>query len=272
MTTLERQDRRDLRARARALAVDAARQIAAAGREASRVGQATFERTRAITTQTLRVFRESAGPELQAALLRLRKIRKPRDALDLVPEEVEHLLAVVVPVLIDNPLPVRSPQSARLVVGSAAAAAATAEEAEELALVFTSGASAPGLPTIVVTALGALYLEAHDAVTLRVHALKEAGLPVEPEAVARDVAAAMIGSRQPGQRIAIQVVAKQIAKRFTRRWVRGLVPVLGIAYSAWDAQSTIANIAAMPLTPTEPVPSTSTPPTALGPGTPSERE
>jgi hypothetical protein len=81
-----------------------------------------------------------------------------------------------------------------------------------------------------------------------VHALEDAGLPVDPDRVAYDVAAAMVGSKPfAGPFVVTRAMVKGVARRVLRRWGAGLVPVIGIAYSAWNSQATIAAIASMPL-------------------------
>ncbi len=225
----------------------------AAARGAVDRARGAATRARDLTIQTVRTLAESAGPELQQSLMRLRKVRKPSDAVDAFQQEVEHLLRVLAPVLVENPVPIRDPRVARAVVATLAAGAATAEEAEELTLLVSSGATAPGVPSVVALAFLSLAAEVHVAVSLRVHALEDAGLPVDPERVAHDVAAAMVGSKQLGGRMVItKAMVKKVTERVLRRWGTGLVPVIGIVYSAWDSQATIAAISSMPLTPPDP--------------------
>jgi len=210
-------------------------------------------RARDITGQTARTLADNAVPEMALSVARLRKIRKPGEAVSVFEAEVEHLLRVLAPVLVENPLPVRDATAARVVVATVAAGAATAEEAEEISLLFSGGVSAPGLAGVIALAFLALAVEVHVAVSLRVHALEDAGLPADPDRVAYDVAAAMVGSKPfAGPFVVTRAMVKGVARRVLRRWGAGLVPVIGIAYSAWNSQATIAAIASMPLVRADP--------------------
>jgi hypothetical protein len=226
---------------------------AALARTTVQQARGAVTRGRDITRQTTRALAEHAGPELALSAARLRRVRKPSDAIGVFEAEVEHLLRVLAPVLVENPLPIRDPAAARVVVATVAAGAATAEEAEEISLLFSGGASAPGLPSVIALAFVALAVEVHVAVSLRVHALEDAGLPVDPDRVAYDVAAAMVGSKPfAGPFVVTRAMVKGVARRVLRRWGAGLVPVIGIAYSAWNSQATITAIASMPLVPADP--------------------
>lgn len=223
-------------------------------RALARRATSAAKRTHDVTGQTARTLADNAGPDMALSVARLRKVRKPSDAGGVFEAEVEHLLRVLAPVLVENPLPVRDATAARVVVATVAAGAATAEEAEEISLLFSGGVSAPGLASVIALAFLALAVEVHVAVSLRVHALEDAGLPVDPDRVAYDVAAAMVGSKPfAGPFVVTRAMVKGVARRVLRRWGAGLVPVVGIAYSAWNSQATIAAIASMPLSSTEPL-------------------
>jgi hypothetical protein len=208
---------------------------------------AALRRGRDVTRHTMKGLADAAGPELEESVQRLLRVRSRGDFVRALEAEVERLLRVVGPALVENPLPVRNTATARAVVAGAAAAAAAGEEFEELALLFSAGASAPSTPVVLAGAFLALAVEVHVAVSLRVHDLRDAGLVVDPEAVARDVAAAMIGSKQVGGLVISKAMVRAVVKRLLRRWGTGLVPFVGVAYSGWDAQATISAIRSLPL-------------------------
>jgi hypothetical protein len=189
---------------------------------------------------------EGVRLQLRDSFDRVTKIRSLDQARRFVTEEVERLLAVVAPSFARYPLPV-GPASGRLLVAAAAGGAALVEEFEAVATLFTAGATAPGAPVVLAADFAALVVEAYVAASVRVHHLERAGLPVEPDEVARDVAQAMAGSAGGGQGEITRAVSARIAKRVLRRWAAGAAPIAGIAYDGWDAQKTVAAIARMPL-------------------------
>lgn len=185
------------------------------------------------------------GEELRAAIARLRQSRSPRQAVAALEHEIGHLFDHVAPTLVDHPLPVRTPARAYGTVATIAGAAAAVEEMEALALLVpgVNVATAPTLPFVVAASFGALALEAYIAASLRVHMLQDAGKPVDPQSVTRDVLCAMTGR----QDVKItKLAAKALTRRMLRRWSRGVVPFVGIGYASWDAQKTIRTIARMP--------------------------
>jgi len=238
---------------------DAGRRVAGsasdAGRDIARGVARVARRTRAVGNDTAKALAHNAGPELAGSVTRLRAVRRPSEAASAFEDEVGYLLRVVAPVLVEHPLPIHDAATGRVVAATVAAGAVTVEEAEEISLLFSGGLSAPGLAGVVALAFFSLYTEVHVAVSLRVHMLEAAGEPVDAERVTRDVAAALVGSKPFGGRFLItRGMVKKVAARLLRRWGAGLVPFIGIAYSAWDSQATIATIAAMPIDEGAPAP------------------
>jgi hypothetical protein len=218
-------------------------------------------RARTVTSDTVRIVSENAKPEVAQSVEQLSKVRSPGEAVSVLDEEISRILKMVVPAFVANPVPIRDARVARAVVLLVAASAAGAEEIEELSLLFSSGISAPGLVTVLAFVLLALLVEVGVATSLRVNSMRDAGLEPDPDVVARDVQSAMLGSGPPGRRWMVTAALRNPASRkVLSRWAGGLVPVAGVVYSAWDAQGTIAAIAAMPITETGPAP-------ALPPGT-----
>jgi hypothetical protein len=194
-----------------------------------------------------RLLPKAARGELLGSINRLRKVRSLGDALAVLETEVEHLLRVVTPVFVAHPFPVRKTSSARLLVAAAGMGAAAAEEVDELAAALSLGSTLPAaVPAAMALGLLAVAIEAYVAASLRAHNLRSAGLPVSADDVAADVARAMAGDRGTGRTITKRMV-RSIVRRFVKREVAGLAPVVGIAYGGWDAQRTIAAIGRMPL-------------------------
>lgn len=188
-----------------------------------------------------------AGPEVRASVGRLASIRKPEHAIGALEREIEHLMVVVAPLLVAHPLPVRNATVARVVVGTAAAAVAVGEELDEVAALFSAGASiAPSVPVLVTAAFLSLGVEVSVATSLRVHDLRAADASTHPGAVTRDVLFAMAGSGGAARAVMTRQLVKRIAARMLARWGTGLVPVIGAGYSAWDAQQTIGAIRRLP--------------------------
>jgi hypothetical protein len=230
-----------------------------AGQRASGLARTTWtqtrsgaERARQVTSDTVRIISENARPEIAQSVERLTKVRSPGEVMSVFEEEVRRILNVVVPVFVENPVPIRDPRVARVVVGLIAAGAAGAEEVEELSLIFSSGVSAPGLATVLAFVLLALLVEVGIAASLRANTIRNAGFEPDPAMVARDVQQAMLGAGPLGKRFAMKAALKNPASRkVLSRWAGGLIPVAGVVYSAWDAQATIAAIAAMPVIPSD---------------------
>lgn len=191
-----------------------------------------------------------ARTELATSMRKLKDVRSPRQAVATLEEEAERLLTVVTPVLVRHPLRVRSSRSAKAIVAAASGFAATTEELDAVAAFFTDGAVLPPtLPMVFGANLLALIAEVYVTASLRVHDLHAAGVEPVPEDVAHDVLLAMSGEADHSrwaQRKVTKLTAKRIAKRVARRWTAGLIPVAGIAYSAWDAQRSIDAIRALP--------------------------
>jgi hypothetical protein len=238
-----------------------------AGQRAAGIAKTTWTQTRSgadrarqVTSDTVRIISENARPEIEQSVERLTKVRSPGEVMSVFEEEVRRILNVVVPVFVENPVPIRDPRVARAVVGLIAAGAAGAEEIEELSLIFSSGVSAPGIVTVLAFVLLALLVEVGIAASLRANTIRNAGLEPDPATVARDVQQAMLGAGPLGKRFAVKAALKNPASRkVLSRWAGGLIPVAGVVYSAWDAQATIAAIAAMPIH------DAATEPPALGP-------
>lgn len=201
---------------------------------------------RSVARRTMARLPEAVRAEVQGSISRLTKIRSLDEASTFLSDEVERLLRVVAPTFARYPLPVNR-TTGRLAVGLVAGGAALAEEFEEVATLVTAGAAAPAVPFVLAADFAALVFEAYVAASVRVHDLERAGLAVVPDEVARDLAQAMTGSSDGGQREITKAVVAAIAKRLLRRWAAGAAPLAGIAYDGWDAQRTVAAIAQLPL-------------------------
>ncbi len=190
-------------------------------------------------------------PYVARAMRELRKVRTPRQAVAVFETETEQLLTVIMPKIVERPLPVRSTASAKALVAATGGMAAAGQEAEALAVLLTSGAALPpAMPLMLATNLLALAVEVSVAGSLRVHALRDAGIDPDPNKVARDVIVAMTGGSDADVgtgRTMSKTLVKKIVARVLSRWSKSLVPFVGIAYSSWDAQRTIDAILARPL-------------------------
>ncbi len=190
-------------------------------------------------------------PYLTRSMRELRKVRTPSDAVAAFETETERLLGVIMPRIVERPLPVRSVASAKALVAATGGMAAAGQEVEALGVVLSGGAALPpAMPIMLGTLLLALATEMSVAASLRVHDLKAAGIEPDANAVARDVMVAMTGGSDSelgtGGSMTKSLV-KKIVARVLSRWSRSLVPVAGIVYSSWDAQRTIDAIRARPL-------------------------
>jgi hypothetical protein len=233
-----------------AVAGQAGRAVAATRRGAVRAAGLARDRGARVTTvsrQAARQLAEEAGPELRTSLVRLRTVRTPQGAVAALEDEIEHLMVVVAPLLVAHPLPVRNAVSARVLVGGTAAAVAVGEELNEVAALFSAGTTiTPSVPVLVTAAFLSVAVEVAVATSLRVHDLRATGIAPHPDAVGRDVVFAMAGSKGAARAVITRQLVKRIAARVLSRWGTGLVPVVGAAYSAWDAQQTIAAIRRLP--------------------------
>jgi hypothetical protein len=251
--------RRSTGAAASRAAAATRRGAAATRRGAVRASELARDRGARITLasrQTAHQLLQDAGPELRASLWRLRTVRSPHGAVAALEDEIAHLMVVVSPVLVAHPLPVRNAVSGRVVVGGAAAAVAVGEELNEVAALFSAGTTiTPSVPLLVTAAFLSVAVEVAVATSLRVHDLRAAGIDPHPDAVARDVVFAMAGSKGAARGAITRQLVKRIAARVLSRWGTGLVPVVGAAYSAWDAQQTVAAVRKLP-TPFHPAPAT----------------
>jgi hypothetical protein len=241
--------------RPRGRVASSARAKAAAGAAASRrAARAATDLARDRGVRITAASREAAsqlitdhGPELRDSLWRLRKVRTPQDALQALESEIEHLLFVAAPTLVEHPLPIRRASSARVLVGGTAAAVALGEGLDEVAALFSAGTTiAPSLPVLVAAAFLSVAVEVTVATSLRVHDLRAAGVVVSPDAVSRDVIFAMAGGRGAARGAITRQLLNRIAARVLSRWGAGLVPVLGAVYCAWDAQQTIGAVRRLP--------------------------
>lgn len=186
---------------------------------------------------------------MRASLVRLASVRTPGQAMQVFSDEVEHLLQVLMPVFVRNPL-VRTPAAGRHLAALGASAAAAVEQAEELLAAASFGTTvAPGTPTILAVGVAATMVEAYAAASVRVHQLRANDREVDAEAVARDVHAALFDARRPAHRgpAVAAGLARRGTTRLARRWTAGLVPVIGIAYAGYDARRTVDRVLELPL-------------------------
>ena len=199
---------------------------------------------RARTSSVVAVLPRDAGVELAGAVGRLRKVRTPRQAVEVFETETERLLTVVMPSLVDHPLPLRNPTAAKVVLASAGGLAAAGEELETIAAFSSAGTAIPHtLPVVIGANLVALAVEVYVAASLRVHALRDAGLEPEPREVAVDVVTAMTG-RPAGAGGATRYVTKQMVKAVAAR-----VLFAGVRRSCpWPALRTPVGTLSAPLT------------------------
>ncbi|MSO78031.1 MAG: hypothetical protein EXQ79_00300 [Acidimicrobiia bacterium] len=190
-------------------------------------------------------------PYLARSMRELRKVRTPGDAVAAFETETERLLGVIMPKIVERPLPVRTVASAKALVAATGGMAAAGQEIEALGVLISGGSALPpALPIMLGTLLLALATEMSVAASLRVHDLEAAGIEPDANAVARDVMIAMTGGTDSdlgtGSAITKNLV-KAIVTRVLSRWSKSLVPVVGILHSSWDAQRTIDAIRARPL-------------------------
>jgi len=212
---------------------------------ATRVGRAArIARDR--LADTLAHLPPEATAELRAATARLRRARTPRHALELFEQEVVVLFERVTPLAIAHPLPVTTPARARNSVAVVAAAAAAVEELEAITLLIPGAqpAAAPGFTAVAASAFAAMMVEAYIAASLRVHMVHAAGGYLSPADITRDTLRAMTG--RDDVRLT-KLAAQTLARRMLHRWSRGVVPIVGMGWAAWDAQKTMREIERMPV-------------------------
>ena len=236
---------------ARAVAHEVANGATVAARATADAATDLAQWVRAKTSRVVALLPRDAGVELAGAVGRLRKVRTPREAVEAFETETERLLTVVMPTLVEHPLPVRSPTAAKVVLASAGGLAAAGEEVETIAAFSSAGAAIPyTLPFVIGANLVALAVEVYVAASLRVHTLRAAGVEPEPHGVAVDVVTAMTGRPAGGDgvtRYVTKQMVKAVAARVLSRWGAAFVPVAGIAYSGWDAQRTVDGVLALPV-------------------------
>jgi hypothetical protein len=199
---------------------------------------------------------EPARPHVRESLVRVGSIRTPKQAMQAFSDEVEHLLQVLMPVFVRNPR-IRTPAAARRVAALGASAAAAVEQADELLALVSFGASVtPGTPTVLAVGVVATLVEAYAAASVRVHQLREHGYAVDPDAIARDVHAALFDAQERSKRGKAlgDGLARRGATRLARRWAAGLVPVVGVAYAGRDATRTVDRVLRLPMPVTARVP------------------
>jgi hypothetical protein len=228
----------------------------AAATAAARWGRDTARRTPELarkvqqgTKEVLASVPPEARSELRKSLWRLRKVRSPQSAARAFEEETHTLLALVTPILVEHPLPIRRTGTARAVAATGAAMAATGEQLEAIVAIFSDGVAVPAtLPIALAAMFLSLVIELYATLSIRVHALRGAGATVDPQAVAAEVAWAMAGAGgRPGRAGFTRKMVTRLSTRMLARWGRGLVPVAGAAYSGWDAQRSVAAIATLPV-------------------------
>lgn len=138
-------------------------------------------------------------------------------------------------------------------VATAAAGGAVAAAAEELAVYGGVGVGA----TVAVTAaiLGEVF-ETYVAASGRTHQYRRVGRSPAPDLVVADLAEALglrsVAGRRASQELTREAVAwleRRLVDRTTRRFLRGLVPVVGIAAGAGLAGVGVRRVLRLPLRP-----------------------
>jgi hypothetical protein len=184
--------------------------------------------------------------DTRGAVVRLRQARTPRQVVGAFDAELINLFDGLAPAVIEHPLPMASPKRAATAVAIIAGCAAALDEIEAIALLLpgVDTVAAPSLPVVAAAYFSALTLEAYVAGSLRVHLLQANGYSVDPGTLTREVLTAMTGGHvAPGF---TKAAANPLTRRMMRRWVRGVVPFVGIGYASWDAQRTVRAIARLP--------------------------
>jgi hypothetical protein len=182
---------------------------------------------------------------------RLAKVRSPKEAMEAIPTELEHLVTATVPVLAEHPLPITSARQARVWASAAAGASAVLQQAGEVSMLETLGLGTALAPGVLAGMLLSWVAELWLSVTVRVKLLEEDGRSVDHGVLATDMIEAVLGgpAGQNGdpRRRAARTLGRQAANRVGKRWAAGLVPVIGIVYDSWDAQRTIDRVLQLPL-------------------------
>ena len=191
--------------------------------------------------------------DLRESTARLLAIRSPKQALRALEREYEHILRLLLPVVIEHPQ-LRRPASAAAFTASFAALAATAEEADELlSLVSVGTLAAPGTSVVVAIGLLSAAAETYAAASVRVHQLRQHECAIDVGQLAADVRRAVLGEidTSAGGVTMVKQVLDGVAGRFTKRWVVGAVPIVGIGYAAFDSARTMRRVLRLPLPPAE---------------------
>jgi hypothetical protein len=195
-------------------------------------------------------FPEPLRPHLHETSDRLLCVRTPKQALQAFEGEYEHLLrAAVVPCAIRQPVFRRRATAAAFVAGCAATAA-TVEEADVfLTLASGSTLAAPGTTVVVTVGLLATIAEAYAAGSVRVHQLHQHDFLPDGITLAADIRRAQMGDlgSSAGIRSLVGSAVGGGAARLRTRWAVGAIPLLGIAYSSYDATRTIRSVLQLPI-------------------------
>ena len=189
---------------------------------------------------------------VKGSATRLAKVRSPREALEAIPTELEHLVTATVPVLAEHPLPIRSSRQARVWASASAGASALLQQAGEISILETVGLAGAALaPGVLAGMLLSWVAELWISVTVRVKLLEESGHSVDHGVLAADMIEAVLGgpARQnvDPRRKAARRLGRQAANRIGKRWAAGLVPVVGVLYDSWDANRTIDRVLQLPV-------------------------
>jgi hypothetical protein len=138
-------------------------------------------------------------------------------------------------------------------IGLAGAGAGTGAAAEEVAAYFSAGTGA----TIAVSsaALAELF-ETYVAASARTRQYQRAGRSADPELVSTDLAESIGYSGATGRRTDVDVsraalawLARELVGRTSARFMRGLVPVMGVALNAGNAGRNVRRVVKLPLRP-----------------------
>ena len=101
------------------------------------------------------------GRYVARSIREMRKVRTPRQAVEVFETETERLLSVIMPKIVEHPLPVRGTAAAKAIVAGTGGMAAAGQEIEALGVFLSGGATLPPtLPLMLATNLLALATEA----------------------------------------------------------------------------------------------------------------
>jgi hypothetical protein len=194
-------------------------------------------------------FPEPLRPHLIESTARLRGIRTPKQLVQGVETEYEHLLRLaVVPFVMRQPL-IKRKAAAYAFVAACAGTAASVEEAEALLALMSAGTLvAPGAPVVFSVGLLSTVGEAYATGSIRVHQLQRHGRPVRAAELAADIRHAQLGDvgASTGVPSLVQAAIKGGGGRLSKRWAVGAVPIAGVVYSSYDATRTIGRVLRLP--------------------------